>query len=63
MSRSSRPRRPWRGRLTHRHRLPWYAACILVPVTLGWTAQQILLLTPIIILILILVPHHARAHA
>lgn len=42
-------------------RLPWYAACILVPIALGWTPEQILMLTPVLILIVILVPARAEA--
>lgn len=43
------------------HRLPWYGACIIVPMTLGWTPQQILLLVPVIIVIIVFTPPHGQA--
>jgi hypothetical protein len=42
-------------------KLPWYAACILAPIALGWTPEQILTLAPVLILIVILVPAPAEA--
>jgi hypothetical protein len=50
----------WRPRptasRTSRHNLPWYAACILMPAALGWTPQQILVIAPVIIVIVVLAP-------
>ncbi|RZU46550.1 hypothetical protein EV385_6624 [Krasilnikovia cinnamomea] len=42
-------------------RLPWYASCVLVPIVLGWTPEQILTLAPVFILVVILVPVRAEA--
>ena len=42
-------------------KLPWYATCILLPIALGWTPEQILTLAPVLILIVILVPVRAQA--
>ncbi len=39
----------------------WYIACVLVPVVLRWTPQQIVVLPMVLILIIVLRPSHALA--
>lgn len=58
MSVGSRPRLPSSGLVTRR--MPWYAACILIPMSVGWSPQQILLLALVVVIIIVLAPSGAR---
>ena len=57
MSNSDEAARPVAGTLNRR--FPWYVACILIPVALGWTPDQVAILFPIIIVLIVLVPLRA----